>query len=51
MRPKQKTIKDKHIQLRVTAEQHQKISNYAKSKGRNISEIILDELKKQIKDL
>ena len=51
MRPKQKITKDKHIQIRVTSDQHQKISDYAKSKSMNISEIILDELKKQIKDL
>jgi len=51
MRPKQKITKDKHIQIRVTSDQHQKISDYAKSKGRNISEIILDELKKQINNL
>jgi len=41
-----KTNKTKYLQIRVTEEQHQKISAYAKSKDKKISEIIVEYLDK-----
>ena len=41
-----KTNKTKYLQIRVTEEQHQKISSYAKSKNKKISEVIVEYLDK-----
>jgi len=46
MKPKQKNTKNKHIQIRVTEDQHRGISAYAKSKNKKISEVIVEYLDK-----
>jgi uncharacterized protein (DUF1778 family) len=51
MKPKQKNTKNKHIQIRVTEDQHRGISAYAKSKDKKISEILVEYLDKVIKEV
>ena len=51
MKTKQKVTKGKYLQFRVTEDQHKKISDYAKSKDKTMSEITIEILRKQIKGL